>query len=214
MPQSHPQFFTFEQAAKLAGIPYRTLISWKNTRLYVPELADHQLCSFRDVVALRTLRVLSAEHHIPVGGKRGLRAFGRYLARHREHPWSDLRFYIAGRELLFRDPTSGKLISHAPAGQVAEAELFDIEAVVLSTRRDARSVFARSTDARGRIGQRKGLVGGKPVVQGTRIPTATLFAFYKDGFSIPEILRQYPSLSRDDVEAAIAFEKKRSKASA
>jgi uncharacterized protein (DUF433 family) len=44
-----------------------------------------------------------------------------------------------------------------------------------------------------------------PVVAGTRIPVRTLRHFHEDGYGIEDILAEYPSLSRADVEAAIRY---------
>lgn len=209
-PVPHPNYFTFEQAAFLAGISYERLLRWKRDGLYVPELADHGLCTFRDIVALRTLRCLREEHGIPIQGRRGLREFGEFLQREREHPWSEFRFYVAGREVLVRDAGTGKLLSNYPQGQVTGGgELFDIEEVVAATRREVERQTRRDPDSRGHVGRRRGVAGGKSVVQGTRIRTATIHAYHREGFSVAEILERFPSLTVDDVKAAIRHEERR-----
>lgn len=47
--------------------------------------------------------------------------------------------------------------------------------------------------------------GGQPVFKGTRVTLRTVLASLADGDSVEEILRQFPSLKPDDVQAAIAF---------
>ena len=44
-----------------------------------------------------------------------------------------------------------------------------------------------------------GLMGGRPVLRGTRVPVETLFEHLADGMSIEEILDEWPSLDREDV---------------
>lgn len=43
------------------------------------------------------------------------------------------------------------------------------------------------------------IMGGVHVFRGTRVPVATLFDYLADGFSVDQILAQFPSLVREDV---------------
>ena len=47
--------------------------------------------------------------------------------------------------------------------------------------------------------------GGQTVIAGTRVPLRTVLASLADGAAIDEILADFPTLSEDDVRAAIAF---------
>jgi uncharacterized protein (DUF433 family) len=47
--------------------------------------------------------------------------------------------------------------------------------------------------------------GGEPTIRGTRITLRTVLASLSDGDSIEDIVRDYPTLSTDDVRAVIAF---------
>ncbi len=44
-----------------------------------------------------------------------------------------------------------------------------------------------------------GILGGKPVIQGTRIPVDLLRELVDAGFSVDDILSEYPHLRREDV---------------
>jgi uncharacterized protein (DUF433 family) len=46
---------------------------------------------------------------------------------------------------------------------------------------------------------------GKPVIRGTRITVEILLEKIAAGCSIPEILTDYPRLTREDVLAAVAY---------
>ena len=50
------------------------------------------------------------------------------------------------------------------------------------------------------------ILGGTPVVAGTRIPAATVLAEVHAGKNRFEIFRHYPSLPLDGIEACIAWE--------
>ena len=49
------------------------------------------------------------------------------------------------------------------------------------------------------------LVGGEPVLRGTRVTLRTVLASLAEGATISEIVADFPSLSEEDVRAAIAF---------
>jgi len=49
------------------------------------------------------------------------------------------------------------------------------------------------------------IVGGEPVIKGTRVTLKTVLASLAEGATTPEILADFPTLSEDDVRAAIAF---------
>ena len=49
------------------------------------------------------------------------------------------------------------------------------------------------------------IVGGEPVLKGTRVTLKTVLACLAEGATTAEILADFPTLSEDDVRAAIAF---------
>jgi len=49
------------------------------------------------------------------------------------------------------------------------------------------------------------VMGGKPVIRGTRIPVYFILELLSNGWSIDDILREYPQLTREDVLAAIEY---------
>jgi uncharacterized protein (DUF433 family) len=46
---------------------------------------------------------------------------------------------------------------------------------------------------------------GKPIIRGTRIPVSLVVNYLEHGHSVEELLDDYPNLTREDVEAAIAY---------
>jgi uncharacterized protein (DUF433 family) len=49
------------------------------------------------------------------------------------------------------------------------------------------------------------IVGGEPLRRGTRVTLRTVLASLAEGATIAEILADFPTLSEEDVRAAIAF---------
>lgn len=49
------------------------------------------------------------------------------------------------------------------------------------------------------------ILGGTPVIEGTRIPVYLVLDYLADGYSVGEILADFPHLSSDDVSAALEY---------
>jgi uncharacterized protein (DUF433 family) len=49
------------------------------------------------------------------------------------------------------------------------------------------------------------ICGGQPVFRGTRVTLRTVLASLADGDSVEDILRSFPTLTEEQVRAAIAF---------
>jgi len=43
------------------------------------------------------------------------------------------------------------------------------------------------------------ILGGKPVLKGTRIPVELILEMVQSGYSVDEIVSEYPHLKRDDL---------------
>ena len=50
-----------------------------------------------------------------------------------------------------------------------------------------------------------GVLGGKPVVRGTRISVELILEYFEDGASMSDILEAYDHITEADVRAAVAF---------
>ncbi len=50
-----------------------------------------------------------------------------------------------------------------------------------------------------------GILGGKPVVKGTRISVELILEYIAEGGSVADIIDGYPSLTEADIRAAVAF---------
>lgn len=49
------------------------------------------------------------------------------------------------------------------------------------------------------------IMGGKPIVRGTRITVEQVLKLLAQGLSVDEILKDYPYLSKDDVAAVLFY---------
>ena len=60
-------------------------------------------------------------------------------------------------------------------------------------------------DAEERIVVNPKIMGGKPVIKGTRIPVYFILELIANGWSIDDILKEYPHLTREDVLATVRY---------
>jgi len=56
-----------------------------------------------------------------------------------------------------------------------------------------------------RIVRNPEVLGGKPIIEGTRISVAFVLELLGGGMGIDEILEEYPQLTREAVDAAIEY---------
>jgi len=54
-----------------------------------------------------------------------------------------------------------------------------------------------------------GILGGKPVFRGTRLPVETLFEYLADGQTLDYYLETFPSVTREQVLAVLRYGQKR-----
>lgn len=59
----------------------------------------------------------------------------------------------------------------------------------------------RADDLSGKVEQRRGALGNKPVFAGTRIPVDTVRRYLDAGRSTTRVLAAFPDLTRDDIES-------------
>ena len=57
----------------------------------------------------------------------------------------------------------------------------------------------------GRITIDENICSGKPTIRGKRITVQTVLEFLSAGEEVEEVLRQYPSLEREDIAACLEF---------
>ena len=52
------------------------------------------------------------------------------------------------------------------------------------------------------------ICNGKPVIKGTRISVQTVLEFLAAGDSVEDVLEEYPTLAREDVQACLSYASK------
>ena len=118
-----------------------------------------------------------------------------------------LRFALAGRKVVFFDPTTG--IATEPRGKGQEVLNIALEPIASEMREAADKLRERQSDQLGRIVRNRYIVHNAWTLAGTRIPTLAIWNFHTAGYSPSAILAEYPRLTAQDIKAAIEFEEGR-----
>lgn len=205
--------FSEEQVERLTGLSVAQLRYWDRTDFFRPSLADEnrrlaysRIYSFKDVVALRTLSVLRRQFSVPL---QRLRKVKDKLAHLSDDLWSKTILYVLDRKVYFQEGEDGE-ISDVLSGQYTLG--IPLEKIVTDTKRDVRELHARPAAKVGRIERSRYVSHNAWVIAGTRVPVAAIRRFKEAGYSIDEIVGEYPGLTRRDVEAALAHQEERSTA--
>lgn len=64
----------------------------------------------------------------------------------------------------------------------------------------------------GTISRARYIAQNDPVIAGTRIPVSAIQDFASAGYSREKILREYPDLEPEDIDAALAYQQERTAA--
>lgn len=199
--------FSEDQVSALTGLSKRRLRYWDREHgFFSPEFTidGRRVYSFRDLVGLRTVAPLRERVSL-----QQLRKIDEEIHKEHETPWASLKFYLAGKEIVYRDPRSERLYSATKPGErVIEIDLEEVRNETTVALREAR----RRSDAEiGTVSRRRNVMRGKAVLAGTRIPTELIWEYKNAGFSVDKILQGFPRLTREDVTQALAYERRRRK---
>jgi uncharacterized protein (DUF433 family) len=188
-----------KQAAVIAKITRRKLRYWHQVRLVTPSVS-HRLG--RKVVRLYTLDELL---QLRVAGwlrdTVSLQEIRKIVRRHEvayQSPLSTLRFAKGADGRIYFQHPDGSWETNEPRGQTVIEKAIPLD----KFRTDIQTATRRPARFRGHVEKRRGVLASEPVFAGTRVPVATVQAFIDRGFSTSAILKEYPSLSRKDVDAA------------
>lgn len=198
--------FGEEHVARLTDLSIGQLRAWDRAGFFRPRYADEnrrapygRVYSLRDVVGLRTIARLMHEHKVSLAR---LRDVATELERRGYAHWADIRLYVVNGQVHFRDPGSER-VEGLRDGQLAVLPIID---VINDVEARVESLRHREPGQIGKVARRRHVVRNAPVVAGTRIPTAAIRRFHEAGYSVDEIRKEYPSLTREDVAAALAHE--------
>jgi DNA-binding transcriptional MerR regulator len=200
--------FTEDHVTRLTGLSTRQLRSWDRAGFFAPDFAYEdrrtpysRVYSFRDVVGLRTIAVLRNRYRVSL---EELKRVAEELVRRGYEHWAEMKLYVVNREVHFQRPGTDE-VEGVWDRQLAMIGVIDVMEDVAKRADELRE---RSEEKVGQVEQHRFVARNAWVVAGTRIPTATIRRYSEAGYSVDDILREYPSLTEADVEAALAHEQR------
>ena len=202
--------FSEEQVKRLTGISIRQLRYWDRTGFFRPAFAEEnrrllysRIYSFADVASLRVLNVLRNQYSVPL---QHLRQVAQSLPQMTEAKWSSLELFVLGRKVVEAEPDTNEYREIVSKQYVISLTL---SVVISDTRRDVNKLKERDEDTFGKITRSRNICHNAWVIAGTRIPVAAVKKFSDEGYSVPEIQKEYPALTEADVESAVRHKDKR-----
>ncbi len=196
--------FTARRAAEVAELSSDRLRYWDRTGLIRPSvretLSEHRtvrLYYFPEVMSLLVASELR-RRRVSLQHIRQIVAYLQNLGY--PEPLRQITFATEGRSLFFQ-LEDGSWSGSRLTSQTIIPETLNLEPL--------RARIRRSTDRdpalSGQIEQRRGAMGGKPLIAGTRIPVAAVQRYLQRGTPTEEILQAYPQLLPADVDAVASL---------
>jgi DNA-binding transcriptional MerR regulator len=196
--------FTSEKVRALTGLSSRQLQYWDEQGFLSPSLCAgkgkgrRRLYDFRDLVSLRVAADLRRSG---ISLQLIRKAVEHLSGLDYSAPLLELRFWSESGRMYFQEAGTVRE-ARDPAQTVVEGTVPLPEIV-----RDLEAKIVKLDDRRhGAVERRRGALGSKPLIAGTRIPVESVRRLWADGADEGEILTLYPDLSAADVRAALAEE--------
>lgn len=200
--------FTVDQAAKLSGLSRSQLASWDRSKFFQPSFSDEnrrvsysRVYTFRDIASLRVLHVLRNESRVKLNE---LRAVKEKLSHLGDDLWAKTTLYVLNRKVIFDNPENNNREEIITGQGIVNIPL---KVVTGQLQKEVKDLKKRDESSIGLISSERGISQNQPTISGTRISVDTIKSFSKAGYSIDKIMKEYPSLNREDIKAALKYEK-------
>jgi DNA-binding transcriptional MerR regulator len=191
---------TRDRVVELTGLSYRQIDYWARTGLVQPETDDRltpsrpvrlygftQLMSLLIVAELKRRRV-TLQHIRKIVGHLAQRGYAQ--------PLTQVTFATSGEE-VFVQHGDGSWESARWPDQTVLPQVIDLAPL----RAQIAKAAERKPESVGQVERRRGALGYKPLIAGTRVPVETVRRYLEHGATTAEIIAAYPVLREQDVEA-------------
>jgi uncharacterized protein (DUF433 family) len=201
--------YTTERAAALSGVPKSTAYYWARKGLLLPSVSQNPLLwSYTDLLALRTIYWLrqpkvAFERDVPATSMPKVRRALQQLKALDLDPLEGGRAAIAvtltGEVVINSDAMPLQRVD----GQYLARDLVNIVGPFegLEGARGPDLLWPRPT-----VQILPGKISGAPHISGTRVPTQAISALADRGFSVDQLVKIYPFVSRDALAESLDLE--------
>jgi uncharacterized protein (DUF433 family) len=201
--------FTAQLVADLTGLSVSQLQRWDRNGFFQPWRADSnrrrpysRIYSLPDVFALRAI----AELRRAGASFAEVKRVRSMLVPDENGQWPVQSFHVVGKRIFVsRDEA---LAARGGKNQADEPVTVDLSEVTAFIEHGVRKLEERRPEEIGQVARNRWIMSGVPIIAGTRIPTQTIAWFHDNGYTLDWIVENFPRLMPEDVQAAIAFEKK------
>lgn len=201
------EMFSEEMTSRLTGVSIRQLRYWDSDGFFLPSFGYEdrskpysRLYSFRDLVALKVLNGLRNEVKVPLGH---LREVKEKLLSLGEKLWGETVLYVHNKRVVFVNPETDTLEEVVSGQGILQIPLL----VASSNMREAiRLLNQRKPETIGKFEKKRNIADNQLVIAGTRIPVENIKAFAAQGYSVDQIKLEYPTLTVEDIRAAIDYD--------
>ena len=197
-------FYSIAQVARLAKIPRRTLYEWRERKIIEPslEVVDYGY-SYADLTIIKIMRLLRENQLDLTSVGQALRhLYDRLGAPSRGR--ADASVFISGRRIYAEFPDEWETTAATQFGQKVETSLFGDLFTILRDQEEGAILIPQDYLRFVEINPK--VMGGDPVVRGTRVPTSILAMLRKKGRSVDEIAQLYSPLPKETITKAIEYE--------
>ncbi len=199
------QAFSEDQAARLARVSLGQIRYWDKSDFFAPSIAYEnrrssysRIYSFDDVVGLRVLGELRNTYNVSLQHLRRVR--DRLSSD--QNIWANEIVYVKDKQVYFRNE-----LGNFKNGETGEDTLpnIPIRRVMADVEEEASHLRFRKPTGVGKIIKQTNIAKKNEVFEGTRIPVTVVEEYLSEGYKIGDVLKDYPTLKRKDIDAAIEF---------
>ncbi len=203
--------YSTTQVARLARVPVATLRDWKRRGIVAPTVVVTQAgtqidegYSYADLTIIRLLRALRDDQVDLTSAGVALRHLFERLGPP-SRGWAKAKVFFVGRRIYAEAHDEWGTTAAKQFGQLVDERLFGDLFDELRGLEEDGSILVPA-DWRHEITINPAIMGGEPVVRGTRVPTSAIFMLSRAGRTLKEIATSYPMLAVRQLKAAIAYE--------
>lgn len=199
--------FSEDHVYRLTGLSKGRLRYWDRTGFFAPSYTDEnprlpfsRIYSFKDIVALRVLEMLRVQNGVPL---QHLRKVAQSLSELGNNKWTSTNLWVLNKRVVIQP--AGQLPREAVSGQYILP--IELKKVIADTENAIQAMNTRPDDAIGRVVKMRGVSRNAWVISGTRIRVDSIKRLHEDGYTVEQIITEYPDLTIQDVQAALEHDK-------
>lgn len=204
-------FYSTSQVSRLARIPISTLYEWRRRGIIRPslELIESGLVaeegySYSDLTLIRILKALRDRHLDFDSAAIALRHMYERLGPP-DRGWANETVYVVGNRIYVDRPDECEITDATKLGQKVMETLFGDLFEELREIDEEASIIV-PPQFRKFVQVKPEIMGGEPVIRGTRIPTSTIVALLAN-HDISELKKLYRRIPPERIEKAIEYER-------